>query len=349
MLKKRAFKSLSLLILLVIVLVGVRLALPSWVKNYLNDQLAAMGEYQGHIADVDIALWRGAYVIHELNIVKTSEKVPVPFFEARSIDLSISWRALWAGQVVADVEFSRPELHFVDGENSQSQSGSGTDWQAALQQLVPIRIDQLVLHDGIVHFHNFKSDPNVHLLFTELNGAFTNLSNADRSQDAVPADFNVTGLLFENARASMQGQLDPLGDFRDFVIHLKINDIDLRHINNLTEAYAYFNFESGLGDFIMELEAVDGQMKGYAKPILDNVVIFDLQKDLDDGVFSAAWQAVVGALGRVFRNQPKDRIASQIEISGSLDQKNISVWQTFISILRNAFVEAYEARFGRES
>lgn len=71
----------------------------------------------------------------------------------------------------------------------------------------------------------------------------------------------------------------------------------------------------------MELEAVDGQMKGYAKPILDNVVIFDLQKDLDDGVFSAAWQAVVGALGRVFRNQPKDRIASQIEISGSLDQK----------------------------
>lgn len=93
-----------------------------------------MGEYQGHIADVDIALWRGAYVIHELNIVKTSEKVPVPFFEARSIDLSISWRALWAGQVVADVEFSRPELHFVDGKNSQSQSGSGTDWQAALQQ-----------------------------------------------------------------------------------------------------------------------------------------------------------------------------------------------------------------------
>lgn len=107
MLKKRAFKSLNLLILLVIVLVGVRLALPSWVKNYLNDQLAAMGEYQGHIADVDIALWRGAYVIHELNIVKTSEKVPVPFFEARSIDLSISWRALWAGQVVADVEFSK--------------------------------------------------------------------------------------------------------------------------------------------------------------------------------------------------------------------------------------------------
>jgi hypothetical protein len=98
----------------------------------------------------------------------------------------------------------------------------------------------------------------------------------------------------------------------------------------------------------MELEAKDGQLSGYAKPILNNVVIFDLKKDLEKGVFSAAWQAIVGGLGQVFRNQPKDRIASQIDIRGSLDQKNISVWQAFVSILHNAFVEAYEARFERE-
>ena len=145
-----------------------------------------------------------------------------------------------------------------------------------------------------------------------------------------------------------RSHLDPLGDFRNFVINLQINNIELQRINALAEAYGHFNFKSGTGDFIMELEAVDGQMSGYAKPILDNVVIFDLKKDLKEGVFSAAWQAVVGAFGQVFRNQPKDRIASQIEISGSLDQKNISAWQAFTSILRNAFVEAYEAQFGRE-
>jgi len=348
MIKKHGFNSLSILVIVAIVLIGLRLALPSLVKNSLNEQLAEMGDYQGRIADVDIALLRGAYVIHAMEIVKVSEAVPVSFFEADSIDLSVSWQALLSGKVVAEVEFINPELHFVDGDEKDSQSGAGTDWRAALQQLVPIRIDRLGMDNGTLHFHNFKSEPNVHLLLTELNGAFSNLSNADRSQDAVPADFNFTGLLFENASASMQGKLDPLGDFRDFVINLKVTDIELQRINNLAEAYGHFNFKSGSGDFIMELEAVDGQMSGYAKPILNNVVIFDLQKDLEKGVFSAAWQAVVGAVGQIFRNQPKDRIASQIEISGSLDEKNISAWQAFVSILRNAFVDAYEARFGRE-
>lgn len=345
---KRSFRIVSTIVVVVIVLVGLRLALPGLVKNYLNEQLANMGDYQGHIADVDIALVRSAYVIRGMKITKVNETVPVPFFEADSIDLSVSWRALLSGKVVAEVEFSNPELHFVDGEGKDLQSGAGTDWRATLQQLVPIKIDTLGIHNGTLHFHNFKSDPNVHLLLTELEGAFTNLSNADRSKDAVPADLRFEGLLFENAHANLQGSLDPLGDFRNFVIHLKITDIELQRINDLTEAYGHFNFKSGTGDFIMELAAEEGQMSGYAKPILNNVVIFDLEKDLEDGVFSAAWQAVVGALGTVFRNQPKDRIASQIEIGGSLDQENISAWQTFISILRNAFVEAYEARFGRE-
>ena len=349
MTKKHTFNRFMILLLVVaIALIALRVALPGLVKNYLNEQLADMGEYQGRIADVDLALWRGAYVIHGMKIAKVTEAVPVPFFEADDIDLSISWHALFAGKVVAEVEFIKPELHFVDGKGNASQSGAGTDWRATLQQLVPINIDRLGIHNGALHFHNFKSEPNVHLLLTELEGAFTNLSNADRSKDAVPAELKFEGLLFENAHASVQGRLDPLGDLRDFAIHLKITDIELQHINDLTEAYGYFNFESGSGDLIMELEAKEGELRGYAKPILNNVAIFDLKKDLEEGVFSAAWQAVVGALGQVFRNQPKDRIASQIEIRGSMEQNNVSAWQAFVSILRNAFVEAYEARFGRE-
>lgn len=54
---------------------------------------------------------------------------------------------------------------------------------------------------------------------------------------------------------------------------------------------------------------------------------------------------MVGGLGRVFRNQPENRIASRIEIQGNLERRDISAWQAFLSILHNAFVEAYEDRF----
>lgn len=346
--RKRSSNIVIALVVVAMGLIALRLALPGLVKDYLNDQLADMGDYRGHVTDVDIALWRSAYALRDLQVVKVNGAVPVPFFEADIIKLSISWRALLKGAVVAEVDFVNAELHFVDGDEQDSQSGAGTDWRNALQQLVPIRIDRLDIHNGTLHFHNFKSDPNVHLVLTELEGGFTNLSNVDRSENAVHAAFNLEGLVLDSASATLQGNLDPLGDFRNFVINLKVTDIELQHINDLTEAYANFNFESGTGDFIMELEAADGELTGYAKPLLNNVVIFDLEKDLERGVFSAAWEAAIGVLGRIFRNQPKDRIASQIEIRGNLDQQEISAWQAFTSVLHNAFVEAYEARFGRE-
>ena len=95
----------------------------------------------------------------------------------------------------------------------------------------------------------------------------------------------------------------------------------------------------------MELQAENGQLEGYARPVLDNVAILDLSEDGEEGVLSAAWEAIVGALGQIFRNQPEDRIATEIEISGNLDNQDVSAWQAFVSILRNAFIEAYDAQF----
>ena len=55
---------------LVVFLVAVNIALPYLVRNYLNDKLADMGDYRGQVSDVDLALWRGAYRINGLEIVK---------------------------------------------------------------------------------------------------------------------------------------------------------------------------------------------------------------------------------------------------------------------------------------
>jgi hypothetical protein len=348
MISRRYSHSLGILLIVVAILVGMRLALPFMVKDYLNDKLAVMGDYRGHIGDVDIALWRGAYVLHGMDVVKVDDKVPVPFFAVDTIDISVSWRALFRGSVVAEVDFINPELHFVDGDDGKTQAGAGTDWRAALQQLVPIEIDRLDIHNGELHFHNFGSEPPVHLVLTELSGSFANITNADRSEDPVPARFSLDGLILEDAQVALAGHLDPLGDFRNFDINMKITDFDLPRINDLTEAYGSFDIKSGTGNFVMELEAIDGELSGYAKPLLDNVVILDFEKDLEKGILNVAWQGLVGGLARIFRNHPKDRIASQIEIRGSLGDQNISGWQAFVSVLRNAFVDAYEAQFGRE-
>ncbi len=346
MFAKRYSVTVIVLVLLAVGLIILRAQLPSMVKDYLNDKLADMGDYQGELADVDIHLWRGAYSVNQLEINK-KDQPSVVFFKAQTIDIAISWPALLKGKVVAEVDLIQAEIHLVDDGEKDEPSGEST-WRQTVQEILPLQIDVLNIENGEIHFHNFSSDPQVHLVFHQLEGQITGLSNADRSDSAEYANFDLKGILFDNASASVDGRLDPLGDFHDFEINMKVIGIDLLKLNDFAEAYGNFNFKSGNGDFVMELTAKDAQLTGYAKPTLDNVEIFDLEKDLQDGVFSAAWQAVVGAFGQIFRNQPADRIATQIEIRGNLDDPDTSVWQAFRAIMKNAFVDAFENDFGRE-
>ncbi|WP_300497826.1 DUF748 domain-containing protein [uncultured Methylophaga sp.] len=347
MVARRYSYTLIIIVLLLIALIILRMQLPSIVKDYLNGKMADIGEYQGEIADVDIHLWRGAYSVDQLEITK-KDQPEVVFFKAQTIDTSVSWAALLAGKVVADVDLMNAEIHLVDDETDDKPEEKST-WRQTVQEIIPLQIDRLNIDNGEIHFHNFTSDPPVHLVFYQLDGEITNLSNADRSDGLEFANFDVQGQVLDSASARLNGRLDPLGDFYNFELKLKITGIDLTKLNQVSEAYGNFNFKSGNGDFVMELQADEAQLTGYAKPVMDNVEIFDLEKDLEDGVFSAAWQAIVGAFGQIFRNEPRDRIATQIEIRGNLDNPDTSVWQAFLAILQNAFVDAFESDFGRET
>ena len=148
--------------------------------------MARMGDYHGHLADVDIHLWRGAYSIDRLRIVKVSGKVPVPLLDAPRTDIALSWRALQPRRAcAARSAFSRPVLNFVDGDGKgDSQSGKGVDWRAKLKLLAPIRLDEVAVVDGTVTFRNFVSNPRVDLKMTDVNATATNLTNVDSTKAA---------------------------------------------------------------------------------------------------------------------------------------------------------------------
>jgi hypothetical protein len=96
------------------VLLGVRIALPFVVERYVNKTLDELDGYSGRIEDVDMNLWRGAYEIEGVQIVKTGGRVPAPFFSADQIDI-VEWSALFDGSIVAEIELSAPQLNFVQG------------------------------------------------------------------------------------------------------------------------------------------------------------------------------------------------------------------------------------------
>ena len=63
--KRRYSWPLKALLILALLLITAQLALPWLIRDYLNDKLADMGDYRGHIGDIDLAWWRGAYRIND--------------------------------------------------------------------------------------------------------------------------------------------------------------------------------------------------------------------------------------------------------------------------------------------
>ncbi|MEP6881461.1 MAG: DUF748 domain-containing protein [Dokdonella sp.] len=332
----------------VAVLAIARILLPGWVANTINAHLDRMGDYHGKIQSVDLHLWRGAYSINGLRIDKRMGKVSAPFLIAPRVDLSVSWSALIHGAVVAKVAFLNPEINFVDAPGKgDGQSGQGVDWQAQLQRMAPVRMDEVEVHDGRVRFRNFDSNPPVNLEATKVEGVVRNLTNARKASERA-ASLNLTAQILGDAPLTTTAQFDPLGTLRDFTFALRVTGVKLPKANDFLQAYAKVDAEKGSGDFVMELTARDGVLDGYAKPLFQDVQIFSWKHDVEeqhDNPLRVAWEALAGGIQNIFKNHRADQFATRVPIHGSVGNKDINTWESILGVLRNAFVEAFRPNF----
>jgi hypothetical protein len=338
-------RHLGILLIVIVLLVIVRACLPYVVKHYLNARMDKMGDYHGQIADIDLHLWRGGYSIDQLSIVKTTGKLSVPLLDAKRTDIALSWSALTHGVFRGKMDFYDPTVNFVDGNgDSASQTGKGVDWRAQLKQLAPMRIDELNVHNGTVTFQSFVSNPRVDLKMTQVNATVSNLTNFQGRRGSRVAELHATAKIFGDAPFETQATFDPLQQLGDFSYELRASNIQLVKANGLARAYAGLDFAGGTGDFTMELQAKDGRLDGYAKPLFHNLQIFSWKKDVEQekkSPLKIAYEAVAQGVVSVFKNQEKDQFGTRVPISGRIGDKHTDPSQAILGILHNAFVHAY--------
>lgn len=338
-----------IVVALLVLLVALRMALPSLVERQINIGMDKLGEYHGHVDDVDLHLWRGAYAINDMVIEKSSGKIPVPLFKAPHIDLSVSWREIFHGVIVAEVIMEHPEINLVDGRGSaDSQSGSGVDWREQLERLLPISLNSVRVHNGTVSFRNFTSNPPVDLKATDVQATILNLTNVRGDEDKRAAAFDARANLSGQAPLEAHARFDPFNTLDEFDFDVRVLKVELTRLNPFFQAYAKLDVASGHGDFVMELEVSEGQLKGYAKPLFQDVNILSWQQDVKeqhDNPLRLAWEWLAGAVIAIFKNQDTDQFATRFAISGNLKDPKIGKWDALAAILRNAFVKAYEPQF----
>jgi hypothetical protein len=337
------------LVVLALGLLALRLALPGILRDQINKHADTMGQYHGQVADVDLQIWRGAYSLNGLVIEKASGKVPVPLINVPRMNLSVSWREIFHGGIVAEVEFIRPELNFVDGRTTaESQTGRGVDWREKLEELLPIQLNEVRVTDGSIFFRNFVSDPPVDLKAINTNATLRNLTNVrDKSGNRV-AELEGRADVLGQAPLEAAASFDPFGTMDDFTLDLKVTDIELMRLNTLFQAYGNLDLASGKGDLIVQMQATDGALSGYVKPLLKDVKIVSWKQDVQeqhDNPLRLAWEWTAGVVKSVFQNQAQDQFATRVDFSGTLKDPKTSTLDTIVNVLRNAFVEAYKPQF----
>ena len=84
----------------------------------------------------------------------------------------------------------------------------------------------------------------------------------------------------------------------------------------------------------------NGTYEGYFKVFFDNLDVFAWEKERKKNILEVFWQAIVGGVAIVFKNHPKDQLATKIPISGSYTNSSIGVWTATATLLQNAFIHA---------
>ena len=324
---------------LLIILIALRIALPYILLKVVNRELTRVKGYSGHVNDIDVALIRGAYTLKQTKLDKTGGKVPVPFFSADAIDLSLEWKALFHGSIVGKIRAEHPTLNFVKGPTeATSQTKIDSSWMDVVKSLMPLKINQFEVNDGEIHYRDFHSNPKVDIFCRKVHILAENLSNAKRNKELLPSSAEASAAVY-GGEAKLHMKLNVLSKIPVFDLKAELVSLDITNLNNFLRAYGNFDVRQGTIGIYVEAATKDNVIDGYVKPIIKDLKVVNWKEDKDKPL-KIAWEAVIGSVAWIFKNHPKDQLATKVEFQGNLKSPDTNLLEIIGQVLYNAFIQA---------
>ncbi len=258
------------ILIVLVVLVAARLALPYVLRSAINRRLNNIPDYGGHVDSVSVSLYRGAYHLTGMEIVKRNGQVREPFFSAKDIDFSLAWRELLHRRVVSDIYLDQPKLNFIKGPTAEtSQLTADRRWQDVITDIFPIDINYLKITDGTLRYVNHASNPQVDIRVEHTLAVATGLRNrAGANQDELPANISLRGVTIGNGKLHIDSQAEPLAAQPHFLLKLELEDVSLPALNEFLRAYGNIDVSAGVFKGYLEMTAHDGELFGVFQAAL---------------------------------------------------------------------------------
>lgn len=324
---------------LLIILIALRIALPYILLKVVNRELTRIKGYSGRVNDIDVALIRGAYTLKQTKLDKTGGKVPVPFFSADVIDLSLEWKALFHGSIVGKIRTKHPTLNFVKGPTeATSQTKIDSNWIDVVKSLMPLKINQFEVNDGEIHYRDFHSNPKVDIFCRKVHILAQNLSNAKHNKELLPSSAEASAAVY-GGEAKLHMKLNVLSKTPVFDLKAELVSLDITNLNNFLRAYGNFDVRQGIISIYVEAATKENLIDGYVKPIIKDLKVVNWKEDKDKPL-KIAWEAIIGSVAWIFKNHPEDQLATKVEFQGNLKSPDTNLLEIIGQVLYNAFIQA---------
>jgi hypothetical protein len=329
-----------ILLSVVIVLIVVRAVLPYFVLRYVNNKLGNLKEYYGHVDDIDIALFRGAYIIKDIKLEKVDEQNKksdtIPFFSSPVIDLSVEWNAIFKGSIVGEIYVEDPKLNFVKGGHKNEDVKADTaDFRQIMKDLMPLTVNHFEISNGQIHYIDKDIKPMLDIALLDLEVTATNLSNVNNEGKLLPAHLSGQGNAYDGS-FTINVDFDALNNIPTFDLNAELKRLNLVKINNFLKAYGNFEVSRGHFGLYTEFAARNGEFGGYVKPLIQDMKV-DIWKK-DEGLKQALWNLVVEGGAKLLENSKTNQVGTKVPIKGRFDKPYVNIWKAISYVIRNAFV-----------
>ena len=208
-----------------------------------------------------------------------------------------------------------------------------------------MRVDYIGVINGELGFANHAAKPEYRVFLTDADLILERYSSQLRDG---PASLAIRGKFMGTGETQISGIMRAPQDAPDLELKIKIAGTQIRSMNNLLRAYGNFDVVGGVFSCYSELTLDDGSIRGYVKPLVRKLKVYDKAQDRDKTAFEKVREGAIEDLSNLLENVPRDEVATKADLSGHVSRPQTETIQIVIRLIQNAFFKAILPGFERE-
>jgi hypothetical protein len=300
------------------------------VKGHIELRDMPLDYFAPVAARANVALTRGA--VTGRGDIEYSPKIATVWLEALRVD-----------GLVADYNYVKAAA----AEHKEVvKTGARAAANVSNARDVVLHVDDLRVVNATIGFVNRSVTPQYRVYIDEMNMTLRKFSN---QKDEGYGHATLTGWFLGNGATTVDATFLAETKGPDFTLNTKIENTDMRRMNDLLRAHAKFDVVSGIFSVFSEIRVHDNRMQGYVKPLFSDLKVYDKEKDADKTLGAKVKEKAIDVAAKILKNRPRKEVATVADVSGPLDSPQTSTWQVLVRLVENAFFKAILPGFQREA